>query len=206
LELYDDEPTIFSSEPNRNISNRHQVYAILEETSEEFDNDNNPVINLINLKRCAKHMAEGETKATVAARETVQLLAAEWETTKAVVNHGGVIPPDSTREVLMGYRYALHRQGRHLLQQRSEIRARRKSASAASRALRKECSNVSYTNSGRHHMHGSRVDDLDNGKRQNLAQNLKSSFLSIDERGNVVPKTLEAALVAAQAYLLTNTC
>jgi hypothetical protein len=121
LKLYDDEPTIFSSEPNRNISNHHQVYAILKETSEEFDNDNNPVINLLNLRRCAKHMKEGQTKATIAAREIVQLSAAAWETTKAVVNHGGVIPPDSTREVLMGYRYALHRQGRYLLQQRSKI-------------------------------------------------------------------------------------
>jgi hypothetical protein len=55
-------------------------------------------------------------------------------------------------------------------------------------------------------MHGSRVDDLDNGEWQNFAQYLKSSFLSIDERGNVVPKTPEVALVAAQAYLLTNTC
>jgi hypothetical protein len=35
-------------------------------------------------------------------------------------------------------------------------------------------------------------------------QNLDSSFLSIDERGNIVPKTPEAALVAAQAYLLTT--
>jgi hypothetical protein len=45
LELYDDKPAIFSSEPNINISNHHQVYAILEETSEEIDADNNPTIN-----------------------------------------------------------------------------------------------------------------------------------------------------------------
>jgi hypothetical protein len=31
-----------------------------------------------------------------------------------------------------------------------------------------------------------------------------SSFLSVDERGNIVPKTPEVALVAAQAYLLTT--
>jgi hypothetical protein len=35
-------------------------------------------------------------------------------------------------------------------------------------------------------------------------QNLDSSFLSIDERGNIIPKTLETALVVAQAYLLTT--
>jgi hypothetical protein len=39
---------------------------------------------------------------------------------------------------------------------------------------------------------------------ENHMQNLDSSFLSIDERGNIIPKTPEAALVAAQAYLLTT--
>jgi hypothetical protein len=42
------------------------------------------------------------------------------------------------------------------------------------------------------------------GNRGNCVQNLDSSFLSVDERGNIVPKTREAALVAAQAYLLTT--
>jgi hypothetical protein len=31
-----------------------------------------------------------------------------------------------------------------------------------------------------------------------------SPFLSVDEQGNIIPKTPEAALVAAQAYLLTT--
>jgi hypothetical protein len=35
-------------------------------------------------------------------------------------------------------------------------------------------------------------------------QNLDSSFLSVDEQGNIIPKTPEAALVAAQAYLFTT--
>jgi hypothetical protein len=42
LELHDDEPTIFSSEPNHNYINHYQVYAILKETSEELDPDDNP--------------------------------------------------------------------------------------------------------------------------------------------------------------------
>jgi hypothetical protein len=37
LELYNSEPTIFSSNPNQNINNHHQVYVGLEQTSEEFD-------------------------------------------------------------------------------------------------------------------------------------------------------------------------
>jgi hypothetical protein len=53
-------------------------------------------------------------------------------------------------------------------------------------------------------MHGSRVDNLAQENRRNLVQNLESSFLAVDEQGNIIPKTPEAALVAAQAYLLTT--
>jgi hypothetical protein len=35
-------------------------------------------------------------------------------------------------------------------------------------------------------------------------QNLESSYLSVNKRGKIVPKTSEAALIAAQAYLLTT--
>jgi hypothetical protein len=35
-------------------------------------------------------------------------------------------------------------------------------------------------------------------------RNLDSAFLSVDKIGNIMPKTPEAALVAAQAYLLTT--
>jgi hypothetical protein len=60
-------------------------------------------------------MAEGETKETVAAREKVHLTIAEWETIKEVVNHHTVIPINSTKEVLLGYQYALNQQKKCLL-------------------------------------------------------------------------------------------
>jgi hypothetical protein len=110
LELYDDEQTIFSSDANRCIINRHQVYVIINKTLEEFhnnnnNNNNNPVINPQNLGRCAKYRAEGDRDETIAARVTVRLSAVEWETIKQAVNHGGVLPQDASRNVLMGYRY-----------------------------------------------------------------------------------------------------
>jgi hypothetical protein len=115
LELYDDEQTIFSSGSSRGASNRHQVCIIINDTSKEFDTKNNPVINLQNLELGANHRAEGETDSAVATREKVHLTAVEWHTIKAVVSHGAVIQPDSTREVLMGYQYALHQQKKRLL-------------------------------------------------------------------------------------------
>jgi hypothetical protein len=63
--------------------------------------------------------------------------------------------------------------------------------------------NTSHTNSRRHNRHGSRVKNLEHSDRRNLSRNLDSSFLSVDEQGNIMPKTPEATLVAAQTYLYT---
>jgi hypothetical protein len=53
-------------------------------------------------------------------------------------------------------------------------------------------------------MHGSRVENLGHADRQNLTRNLESSFLAIDDVGNINPRMPEAALVEAQRYLLTT--
>jgi hypothetical protein len=68
LALHDDKQTIFSLGANHNIRNQHQMYAIINDTSEELDNDNNPIINPQNTQQGANHMAEGDIEATVAAR------------------------------------------------------------------------------------------------------------------------------------------
>jgi hypothetical protein len=103
LEIHDDEPTIFSSEPNIDISNHHHVYAILKETLEELDPDGNPYVNPLNLRRGSKYAGEGETKATVASKEKVQLITAKWVTIRAAINDTTTIPSDAPRNVLMGY-------------------------------------------------------------------------------------------------------
>jgi hypothetical protein len=48
------------------------------------------------------------------------------------------------------------------------------------------------------------VENLEHSERRNLSKNLDSSFLSVDEQGNNIPKTPEAALVVAQMYLYTT--
>jgi hypothetical protein len=70
--------------------------------------------------------------------------------------------------------------------------------------MHKARSNASYTNNRRHNRHGLRVQNLEHSDRRNLSRNLDSSFLSVDEKGNIMPKAPEAALVAAQAYLYTT--
>jgi hypothetical protein len=115
---------------------------------------------------------------------------------RATVTNEVVIPIDARREVLLEYHYALHRQAWQLEKEKSEIRKRQESGSAKSKAFREERSNAP-TNNARHHMHGSRIDNIGHTERRSLSRNLDSSFLSVDERGNIIPKTLEAALVAA---------
>jgi hypothetical protein len=115
LELYDDKQTILSLGSSHGISNRHQVCVIINDISEEFDIENNPVINPQNLERGPNHRAEGETESVVTARVKVHLTSAKWQTIKAAVNHSVVILLDSTREVLMGYLYAQHQQKKRLL-------------------------------------------------------------------------------------------
>jgi hypothetical protein len=67
--------------------------------------------------------------------------------------------------------------------------------------MHEACSNASHTNSRRHKKHGSRVKNLDHSDRWNVSRNLDSSFLSVNEQGNIIPKTPEATLVVAQTYL-----
>jgi hypothetical protein len=114
------------------------------------------------------------------------------------------IPTDASKNMLLGYHYALQKQSKQLARERSEIQKRRDSAIAASIALHKAHIDASYADSRRHRRHGSRVENLKHSERRNLSKNLDSSFLSVDEQGNIIPKTPEAALVAAQTYLYTT--
>jgi hypothetical protein len=63
-----DSNSIFSSF-NSNIGKQCQVLAIIGDNSEEFDENNNPVLNPANIDRGANHLAEGETAESLATRE-----------------------------------------------------------------------------------------------------------------------------------------
>jgi hypothetical protein len=200
LELHEDDQTIFSSFSSK-INHQHQVFAIIGDNSKEFEDNNYPVLNPANVTRGANHMAEGDTANSLATRAKVRLSADEWKTIKVAVNNGATIPVDASKEVLLGYHYALHRQSRQLERERSEIRKRREKVSVASKGMHEACNNASRTNIRRHNRHGSRFDNLEHSDRRNISRNHDSSFLSVNERSDIMPKTPEAALVAAQAYL-----
>jgi hypothetical protein len=70
LELHEDDQTIFSSFSSK-INHQHQVFAIIGDNSEEFDDNNNPVLNPANVTRGANHLAEGDTADSLATRAKV---------------------------------------------------------------------------------------------------------------------------------------
>jgi hypothetical protein len=161
------------------------------------------VLNPANINRGANHLAEGETADSLATREKVRQLVNEWRTIKTAVEHGTPIPTNSSKNMLLGYHYTLRQQAKQLVKERIEIQKRKDSAVAARDAARRARSDASYTNR-RHHRHGPRYENLEYSERQSISKNLDSSFLSVDEQGNIIPNTPEAALVAAQAYLHTT--
>jgi hypothetical protein len=149
LELSEDDNSIFSSY-NSKLDNRCQILAIIEDNSEELDENNNPVLNPANINRGANHLAEGETADSLTTREKVRLSFDEWKTIKTAVEHGTPIPTNSSKNMLLGYHYALRQQAKQLAKERIKIQKRKDSAIAASDAARRAHSDASYTNR-RHH-------------------------------------------------------
>jgi hypothetical protein len=111
LELSEDDDSIFSS-LNSKIGKQCQVLAIVGDNSEEFDENNNPVLNPANIDRGANHLAEGQTTESLTTREKVRLSVDEWRVIRAAVEHGTPIPSNSSKEVLLGYHYALRQQAK----------------------------------------------------------------------------------------------
>jgi hypothetical protein len=111
LELSEDDDSMFSSFNNK-IGKQCQVLAIVGDNSEEFDENINPVLNPANIDRGANQLAEGQTAEYLAAREKIQLSADEWRIIREAVEHGTPIPPNSNKNMLLGYHYALRQQAK----------------------------------------------------------------------------------------------
>jgi hypothetical protein len=74
LELHVDDQTIFSSSSSK-INHQYQVFAIIGDNLEEFDNSNNPILNPSNITRGANLLAEGDTIVSLTTTAKVRLTA-----------------------------------------------------------------------------------------------------------------------------------
>jgi hypothetical protein len=117
LELSEDSNSIFSSF-NSNIGKQCQVLAIVGDNSEEFDENNNPVLNPANIDRGANHLAEGETTESLATREKIQLSVDEWRIIREAVENNTSVPSNSSKDMLLGYHYALRQQAKQLAKEK----------------------------------------------------------------------------------------
>jgi hypothetical protein len=106
LELHEDDSSIFSSF-NSKFDNQYQVLATIGDNSEEFDENNNLVLNPANVNRGANHLAEGETVDSLATREKIRLSVDEWRIIKTAVEQYTPIPTNASKNMLLGYHYAL---------------------------------------------------------------------------------------------------
>jgi hypothetical protein len=102
----------------------------------------------------------------------------------------------------MGYQYALHQHKKRLREEKSELRRSRENNSASSRSYRDEYSEMSGSSEERHR-------EPKYSRRRTAQPREKDRARSIseplsEEEEDFIQETPEAALVAAQAYLLTT--
>jgi hypothetical protein len=120
----------------------------------------------------------------------------------SAINHGTEVPTDSRREVLMGYQYALHQHKKKLREERDMFMRSRGDNSTSSGGYWGEYSDASECSMERH-----RDPKYD---RRTTAQTRGESYVKslsahqLEEEEDFMQETPEAALVAAQAYLLTT--
>jgi hypothetical protein len=130
-------------------------------------------------------------------KEKVHVSTGEWRMIMTAINHGTDVHADSRREVLMGYQYALHQRRRKLREEKAMLMRSQDNNTASSEEYWDEYSDASESSIERH-------------SRRMTARTREESHMKsesahpLDEEEDFVQETPEAALVAAQTYLLTT--
>jgi hypothetical protein len=135
-------------------------------------------------------------------KEKIHVSTREWRIIMSAINHGTEVPADSRREVLMGYQYALHQRKKKLREEKDKFMRSEENNSVSSGGYWDEYSDASESSIERHRdpMHSRRTTPW---ARQESHIKSISAHPSDDEE-DFAQETPEAALVAAQAYLLTT--
>jgi hypothetical protein len=88
-----------------------------------------------------------------------------------------------------------------------EVLDKRKQAALESSARRAALSamGIGYSSDGNNrNKHRSRMENMDPKECREVTQALNASFMEMDADGNVIPKTPQAAIMAATAYLASH--
>jgi hypothetical protein len=171
----------------------HQLCVITTEAAEEENNHSGNKEVDMQVDKIRSNDKKG--------KEKVHVSAGEWRMIMTAVNHGTDVPVDSRREVLMGYQYMLHQRRKKLRQERDMIMRSPDYNSTPSEGYWSEYTNSSESSMERH------KDPKHN--RRTTARVVEESYTRSPsanqpkEEEEFMQKTPEAALIAAQAYLLT---
>jgi hypothetical protein len=171
----------------------HQLCVIITEAAEDDNHKGNKEVDLQVDKPRSNSKKE---------KEKIHVSTGEWRIIMLAINHGTEVPADSRREVLMGYQYALHQHKKKLREEREMFMRSRDDNSMSSGGYWDEYSDASEYSMERHR------DPKHN--RRTTAQTREESYAKSlsaqqsEEEKDFVQETPEAALVAAQAYLLTT--
>jgi hypothetical protein len=186
-----DSPRDFTAGSNGISRSVHQLCVIITEAAEENNHKGNKEVDI---------QVDNPRSNSKKEKEKIRVSTGEWRIIMSAINHGMEVPIDSRREVLMGYQYALHQRRKKLREEKDMFMRSRDNNSTSSGGYWNEYSDASESSIERHR-------DPKHSRRT-IAQTREESYtksISVhpsDEEEDFVQETLEAALVAAQVYLL----
>jgi hypothetical protein len=172
----------------------HQLCVIITEAAEEENNHtgNKEVDMQVNKLR-----SNGKKK-----KKKVHVSAEEWRMIMTTVNRRTDVPADSRREVLMGYQYMLHQRRKKTREEKDMFMRSRGDDSISSKEYWNEYSNASESNMERHKDPKHKIRTTARVKEESYTRSPSTN--QPEEEEEFVQETPEAALIAAQTYLLTT--
>jgi hypothetical protein len=171
----------------------HQLCIIITKAEEENNHEGNEGID-----RQVDKAREPNKKE----KKKIHVSTGEWRIIMSAVNHGTEVPKDSRREVLMGYQYALHQHKKKLREERDTFMRSRDNNSTSCEEYWDNYSNDSEYSRERHRdpKHNRRTT----AQRREERYSRGTTPQLEEEEEDFIQETPEAALIAAQAYLLTT--
>jgi hypothetical protein len=171
----------------------HQLCIIITEAEEESNHEGNEGVD-----REVDKIREHNKKK----KEKIHVSAEEWRIIMSAINDGTEVPEGSRREVLMGYQCALHQHKKKLREERDMFASSRDNNSMSKEEYWDDYSDDSEYSRERRgdpkHNRGTTAQNREESYSRNTIPQLE------EEEEDFVQETLEVALVAAQAYLLTT--
>jgi hypothetical protein len=169
----------------------HQLCVIITEAEEENNNEGSKGVD----KQVDKAKERNKKE-----KEKVHVSAGEWRIIMSAVNHGTEVPKGSRKEVLMGYQYALH-------QHRKKLREERDMVFQDNNSVSREEYWDDYSEDSEYSREKRRDPKHNRGTTTRSREERYSRSITPqleEEEEDFVQETPEAALIAAQAYLLTT--